>query len=1008
MWRRRVLSLFLVVVLGMTSFAMGVLDPSLMGWWTFDEGAGTVAGDSSGQGRDGALVGDPIWRPDGVRRGCLFFDGYEAHVRIANHESLNPGDGSFTILFWANVETTPGTRGGTNWDLAVNKRDSGSVGYYVGADRNQGPADRTGFRFMLGDSGANRKDTPYVQVPLGEWVFVTAVLDREDDAQKISVDGGQTWAATTPPPGPITPGQDLGIGWDIGENNYWFHGRIDDVALFRRALSDPEIKLIMDEGMTPELAKDPQPQHGAVDVPHEVILRWGPGLYAATHDVYFGTNPTDVEAARRADPRDVLVSQGQTALAFDVGRLAFGQTYYWRVDEVNTPPDSTIFIGDLWNFTVEPVGYPLAAERIMATASSSSSDDEGPETTVGGIGLDAEGRHSIDTTEMWLSGMVGPDESAWIQYEFDRVYALHAMLIWNHNAMTEPLIGFGIKDAKVEYSLDGIDWTSLGEEYTFAQATGKADYASNTTIDFGAVPAKYVRITAASNWGGLLAQYGLSEVRFLHIPLSAREPDPASGAVDVTPELTLSWRAGREAALHEVYLSPDQQAVIDGTAPAVGVSEPRLDPGMLELAQTYYWRVDEVNEVEDIAAWKGDIWNFSTQEYLLVDDFESYDDDDNRIYEAWMDGFENDTGSQVGHWDAPFAEQHIVRSGRQSMPLAYSNTDSVSYSEAEHFFDVPQDWTVHGVTTLTLYFRGAMDNDGQLYVRINDAKVVYDGDATDIAKVFWQPWNIDLASVGVNLADVRQLTIGVEGAGATGIVYIDDIRLHREAPQATKPVEPDPANLVAYYAFDGNATDGSGNGHHGEEISGPIYTAGVHGQAIQFDGSDTHVRIAHHDSLNPLTGDFSITFWAYLEPTPGARGTTNWDLVVAKRDTGSIGYYVGADRGQGGSAQCGYKFMLGNTSGQRVDTPFALVPLDEWVFVAAVLDRDRNVHKVSVDGGQTWATGTPPSDRIEPAEDLGIGWDIGEDNYWFHGTVDEVRIYNQVLSDAEVAWLAGL
>ena len=141
------------------------------------------------------------------------------------------------------------------------KRDTASNGYYVGADRNNGGgAGTTGYRFMLGDTAANRKDTPYVPVPLGEWVFVAAVLDRAANAQKISVDGGQTWASTTPPPGAIAPARDLGIGWDIGENNYWFHGSIDDVALFNRALSASQIKRIMQDGLTPELADDPQPE----------------------------------------------------------------------------------------------------------------------------------------------------------------------------------------------------------------------------------------------------------------------------------------------------------------------------------------------------------------------------------------------------------------------------------------------------------------------------------------------------------------------------------------------------------------------------------------------------------------------------------------------------------------------------------------------------------------------------------------------------------------------------
>jgi len=223
-------------------------DSALIGWWKLDEGSGNIAADASGRDMYGVLVSDPVWREDGVHKGCLFFDGDQAHVRTTHQDSLNPAAGSFTVAFWAYLEPAPGTRGGTNWDLAVAKRDAGSAGYYIGANRNQGSANQSGYRFMLGDTDANRKDTAYVAVPLGEWIFVAAVLDRDRNAQKISVDGGQTWATTTPPPGPIAPAQDLGIGWDIGQDNYWFHGRIDDVRLYNRPLSTEEILLVMEGG----------------------------------------------------------------------------------------------------------------------------------------------------------------------------------------------------------------------------------------------------------------------------------------------------------------------------------------------------------------------------------------------------------------------------------------------------------------------------------------------------------------------------------------------------------------------------------------------------------------------------------------------------------------------------------------------------------------------------------------------------------------------------------------
>jgi hypothetical protein len=101
---------------------------------------------------------------------------------------------------------------------------------------------------------------------------------------------------------------------------------------------------------------------------------------------------------------------------------------------------------------------------------------------------------------MWLSGEVAAGESASIQYEFDQAYALDQMLVWNHNTQNEPVIGFGIKEAIVEYSLDGSAWKRLGDVRTFNQGSGKADYGFNTTVEFGGAVAQFVRITAVSNW----------------------------------------------------------------------------------------------------------------------------------------------------------------------------------------------------------------------------------------------------------------------------------------------------------------------------------------------------------------------------------------------------------------------------------------------------------------------------------------------------------------------------
>ncbi|MCH8219657.1 MAG: hypothetical protein IH892_23135, partial [Planctomycetes bacterium] len=165
-----------------------------------------------------------------------------------------------------------------------------------------------------------------------------------------------------------------------------------------------------------ESASDPNPAPDANDVGRDGSLSWTPGEFANTHDVYFGIAFDDVNDASSANPMDVLVSPGQDANSFDPGRLHFGQTYYWRVDEVNGAPDFAVYKGDVWNFEVEPLSIPI--DNVTATASSSFGVS-GPEKTVDGSGL-ADDLHGTSPADMWISGSV----PATLEYAFDRAYKL--------------------------------------------------------------------------------------------------------------------------------------------------------------------------------------------------------------------------------------------------------------------------------------------------------------------------------------------------------------------------------------------------------------------------------------------------------------------------------------------------------------------------------------------------------------------------------------------------------
>lgn len=739
----------------------------------------------------------------------------------------------------------------------------------------------------------------------------------------------------------------------------------------------------------------PSPADGATDVPWDAVLAWEPGPWANAHNVYLGLSFDDVDNATVASPLGVLVSQGQDANSFHTTRLELGRTYFWRVDEVNAPPTSTVFKGSVWSFTVEPKSYPLAGSHITATASSSSSAGMGPEKTIDGSGLDATDGHSVDAMTMWLSAK-GAAEPAWIQYRFDKLYSVDQLLIWNSNQTMESYVGFGIREMTVEYSLDGAAWTTLGD-FEVTQAPGADGYQADTVIEFGAIAARYVRLTAKSNWGGLLPQYGLSEVRFYTTPMAAREPSPASGATGVAPQATLSWRGGRQAVSHEVYLSTDKQAVIDGAAPKSVVSNASFNAAV-SLGATYYWKVVEVNNAAVPAAWEGEVWSFSTVDSIVVDDFESYTDDEgNRIYEFWVDGYDDPAnGSLVGYDAAPFAEQTTVHGGAQSMPLAFDNANGATTSEATLTFDGAQDWTKAAVTTLSISFYGAAGNPTNmpLWVKVTDqsnksAKVVFEGDPTSLAEPAWTQWNIPLSSLtGVSLARVKSMTIGLGGGTGAGLLFIDDIRLY----PAREPVVETPATLVGYWKLDNNAQDSSGNANHGTLVGGPTWAAaGRIGAALSLDGVDDYVNCGNGASLN-ITDQVTLAAW--IKPTDAANSEHN--PFVVKGDTS---YALKHNTGNT------IEFFIYDGTWYAANSPVLTTDFNnEWHHVAGTYDGVQL--KVYVDGavvGSNLHTGVIAS----AAYDVNIGRDAQNTTRLYHGLIDEVRIYRGALSKSEIAKLAN-
>jgi len=280
-----------------------------------------------------------------------------------------------------------------------------------------------------------------------------------------------------------------------------------------------------------------------------------------------------------------------------------------------------------------------------------------------------------------------------------------------------------------------------------------------------------------------------------HLDMLERTPDgPALG-----------WTPGLYAASHDVYFGAVFNDVNNANnVPGMWSSfkgnqvQSSYYPEPFELGKTYYWRIDEVNELEPNSPWKGVVWEFTVADYIVVDDFESYNDipdgeqGSNLVYNTWTDGYENLSvnGAAIGYVIGLSLETEKVHSGAQSVPIAYSNS-TATYSEVTVNLEdlaIGKDWSIDDFKILSLWFFGGPFNSPteQMYLTLNGAKVIYDGDLSNLQMATWQEWKVDLAAFEIELGNVTTLGIGFERTGTFGgfgTVLIDDIRLYLSADQ---------------------------------------------------------------------------------------------------------------------------------------------------------------------------------------------------------------------------------
>ncbi len=530
---------------------------------------------------------------------------------------------------------------------------------------------------------------------------------------------------------------------------------------------------------------------------------------------------------------------------------------------------------------------------------------------------------------------------------------------------------------------------------------------------------------------------------------TACNPTPPDGVKNVPLNTVLKWSPGRSAEKHIVYIGTALTDVDESATPVSVPPQPQdansFTPPALELSKTYYWRLDELNDADVNSPRMGDIWKFTTADYLVVDNFESYDSS-KKIYHTW---------TQIDQAYIYLSKKpKPVYKCRQSMAFRYYY-DPVFFSEAAYTFSSPQDWASAGIASLELFFYGQVDNDTntQMYIALSDGdvnKVVpYDGDVNDISSETWQPWRIDLQNLDLNFSNIESISIGFrnhppESPGlGIGTVFFDDIRLYpSRCLQENKPDADfdgdcavdfqdlqDLANTwldkgykiypaaapkapVAWYKFDGSADDSAGSAH-GQIHGSPAYIEGVYGRAISFDGYKDSVEITDAPFLFArIRTAITIAFWQY-----GTDSIHHTDTLCCSNYAYNIydptiainlGCWYNPRRlaSQGRSSGGKYNWDCGSpwsfdsrlSGSHKYKTEWS-GRWNHWAFT-----KDAGTGKMQIFlNGLLYDSRTGANSIISAITsfEIGSGWYGGYD-----GLIDDFRIYDYTLSQAEIVYVA--
>jgi hypothetical protein len=1014
-------------MLGETIVPIVQAPPELLGHWKLDDGEGMVAVDSSGNGNDGVLVGDPQWVA-GMLDGALDFDGDGDYLDCGDDPSLNVTD-AVTVSAWIKL-SAPAS------DIKVGGNQDGSNGGY----KMSLYSDKVEFEIRTAANSAilNRSVAGGTELAVDVWYHVAGVYSLARGYIRTYVDGVlDRELLTTEALGASTGTFKIGCE-PFTPDSYNFTGIVDDIRVYDQALTEGKVKEVMAAGpgvVTNFSFEYPgtEKQAGFDNVPG-----WNTDEPVGDSGVETGWIPTDGEWTAYLMGADPPVWQltGHTIQNGDIFELkvdaritwlatTLRMSLYYDDEGVRVPLASSDLalteemqeytlsflansvraslgkkigiefdnvsdvVDDNWlgldNVRLEISGSPqpmdpgtegLVAYYALENDANDSSGNELHGTLVGdpvfvegvaGMALDFDGDGDyVDcgTNDVLNNLSDAITVSAWVSIR----------------SVTTTWMGIVMKGETawrlgVNGDTTGIHWGFTGGDRDWQQAN------SVTELPFDEW--HHIAGTYDKNVGGIIYVDGVAE---------AENPDPNGLSTNEmplllgeNPEATGRFYDGLldEVRIYDRALSVDEIRYLRGERPTP------IDPGTNGLVAFYALE----NDVNDSSGNENHGTVFGDPTY--VDGPAGY----GMAMEFDGDDYV-DTGNteDLATWTiACWAKSPAAPSGDSpSGPVHREKNYQFNWNHSDNTFRGSVSvsaggWHAakYGPVEADTWYHLAGTYDGEELKAYKDGALITTNDAPS----------------GPPVAETGTLKLGRHATAEqyfTGTV--DEAVIYNRSLTAGEvrylagfrpPVDAVTEGLVAYYKLENNTEDSSGNGLNGTIVGNPTYVEGPAGydMAMEFDG-ESYVDCGN-DPILDITGPISMAIWI----RPGTDGSVE-TAPLCKADA-SAGWSWQLRYGWNTDKPTIMGFQFNATGGRvwvYVDQELAI---GQWYHIAA--SHDGATVKCYLDGVET--DSAPMTDIAGGPSSLLIGSDGWRDD-WI-GAIDEVMIYDRALSADEVLGLAG-